>query len=214
MEPKTVAASVFHCGATRVLVGHDDLIGRTWLRGKFWEMGFLQDSLRYLTPESVVCDCGANVGNHTVFWAGYVKHVHAIEGFEPTFRLLKANIEENRLPATAYQAILGDGSPVVLKPGSVRSTNLGSVEFVPGLAGGASSKLDDLVLGKVDYLKVDVEGSELRLLAGATRMLKEFHPVVAVEVHSERGVSRAAVEALLAPFGYQEGKDLILKGGK
>ena len=45
--------------------------------------------------------------------------------------------------------------------------------------------LDNIVSRPVDILKIDVEGAELDVLHGATRIMREDQPVVLMELHSE-----------------------------
>ena len=42
-------------------------------------------------------------------------------------------------------------------------------------------RIDDLGLSTVDFVKIDVEGFELRVLKGAKRTLKRDHPIVLFE---------------------------------
>jgi FkbM family methyltransferase len=41
--------------------------------------------------------------------------------------------------------------------------------------------LDELVFGKVDMIKIDVEGAELNVLKGANRILSQWHPTLIFE---------------------------------
>ena len=45
-----------------------------------------------------------------------------------------------------------------------------------------ADKLDDIVDGRVDFLKIDVEGAEALVLSGANRIMTEDRPVVVIEV--------------------------------
>lgn len=45
-----------------------------------------------------------------------------------------------------------------------------------------ANKLDDIVNGKVDLLKIDVEGAEAEVLAGATRIMDEDRPIMFIEI--------------------------------
>jgi FkbM family methyltransferase len=50
------------------------------------------------------------------------------------------------------------------------------------------------------FLKIDVEGAEYRVLRGATRVLREHHPVVVAEVR--RGIVWQEISELMHSLGY------------
>jgi hypothetical protein len=91
---------------------------------------------------------------------------------------------------------------------------------VPEDAGRASIRVpaitvDDYVgsTGRaVDFLKIDVEGAEGSVLAGATATIHRFHPTMVVELHDYEihGTSHPVIGQLTA-LGYQIKP---LKGGK
>lgn len=58
-----------------------------------------------------------------------------------------------------------------------------------------SVKLDSVVSGQVDILKIDVEGFEIDALEGARRIIKENHPKIIIEVHS-RDLKRKTLNLL------------------
>ena len=43
--------------------------------------------------------------------------------------------------------------------------------------------LDSLISEPVDFLKMDIEGAELPALHGATRILKESRPILAISIY-------------------------------
>jgi FkbM family methyltransferase len=57
--------------------------------------------------------------------------------------------------------------------------------------------LDDLAaiekLSRLDYLKIDVEGAETRILAGASGLIRQFKPIIQVEV---------TIDPVASPDGY------------
>jgi FkbM family methyltransferase len=44
--------------------------------------------------------------------------------------------------------------------------------------------LDDIAPGRVDWIKIDVEGAELAVLNGGVRTLREHHPALLIEDHT------------------------------
>ncbi|MGO9854443.1 MAG: FkbM family methyltransferase [Acidimicrobiales bacterium] len=65
-------------------------------------------------------------------------------------------------------------------------------------------RLDDLVEGPVGFLKMDVEGAEGRVVAGATQLIERDRPIITTELKDEmlRRVSGTSVGDYL---GYFEG---------
>lgn len=71
-------------------------------------------------------------------------------------------------------------------------------------------RLDDFVrdrgLTRLDFLKCDVEGAELLVLRGDTDTLKQFQPVLYLEVSpdwtADFGYHPTAIIEFLRPFGY------------
>ena len=72
--------------------------------------------------------------------------------------------------------------------------------------------LDDLIRGRVDVLKVDVEGYEYAVLEGAYRILREWHPSLLVEIkenHLQRaGHSKAKLIRYLTDLGYSTPEEI------
>ncbi len=156
----------------------------------FWEPRHLISSLNHLTADSVVVDCGANFGNHAIFYAQHCKTVHAIEPVPGLLQLLKFNMSLNKITnILTYGNVLSDSVETFvadiahcIDAGGVM--NWGTPQFKNDPHGGFKScRLDDLVSGKVDWLKIDVEGAEYRVLAGAQRIL-ESKPVIWLEEHN------------------------------
>jgi hypothetical protein len=64
-------------------------------------------------------------------------------------------------------------------------------------------RLDDLVEGPVGLLKMDVEGAEGRVVAGATRIIEQDRPIITTELKEEmlQRVSSRSVADYLGYFG-------------
>ena len=64
-------------------------------------------------------------------------------------------------------------------------------------------KLDELIVERIDLIKVDTEGHELAVLKGAQRTIEQFHPVLVLEVQSTlEHIQRAKLELWLREYGY------------
>ena len=140
----------------------------------------------------VIVDAGANIGNHTIFFAKFLdaKRVYAFEPQKYVFEILSKNIKLNNLEnkVKLYNIGLGEkrskGSLIVVDENNLGGSKLnlnseGEIEVMP---------LDDILFNKedkVDLIKIDVEGMELDVLKGAKKILSEYHPDLYIEASTE-----------------------------
>lgn len=189
---------------------HDGLSRNIYLNKTFYDAEGLEKTLPFLSKESVVCDCGAMIGNHTVFWAPHVKEVYAVEPFKDSLRLLMKNVQANDLK-NVWIVPLVASNEAGLWTAKSPSNHKGPMYFVKDARGEyRSDKLDNCIPAKVDLLKIDVEGAEHRVLDGARRLL-ENHPVVLIEMHYFPDEPEYIQSMrILADYGYERGKDLFV----
>jgi FkbM family methyltransferase len=144
------------------------------------------DWIESMRKGETMWDVGANVGGYTV-WAG-VRGVNVI-AFEPeaeNYALLNRNIALNNLDATAYCLALSDRRQFNQLHLSARqlggSCHTFGAETGPhgderhtGLVQGCfATTIDDLIaqgLPAPDHIKIDVDGLEGQVIAGASRLL-------------------------------------------
>ena len=160
----------------------------------------LQLKRRYRGVGVVAVDVGANIGVMTVTWARLMEgwgSVHAFECQERLFYALCGNIALNNLGnAHAYLGAMGTEHGVLKlvdrldfdRPGSYGSMSL--IEDKSKDVGQEPSGITDNVwthsldtsfAGRVDLVKVDVEGMEEDVLIGGHFMLLREHPILIVE---------------------------------
>lgn len=162
----------------------------------------------YLKPGDRVVDVGANVGDTVLtssLRVGSAGHVIAIEAHPRTFSLLQDNLRLNRVSnVAAVNSAVGEASGTVHfsddRRDDMNRVGGGSLEV-------AVERLDSIVAdaGKVDLLKVDVEGYEKFVFAGAPLLLARTKTVYfeVSSVHFERfGYTIADVVSLLRDAGF------------
>jgi len=179
-------------------------------RKSFYEAGPLHQVARYITPDSVVLDAGANIGNHMLFFALIcgAKQVISVEIMRQTFRLLARNVELNQLDNVTLHNI-GLGA-VAGKANLFAQTlnNLGGTVVAPNDTGAYDLvTVDSLGLDQLDFMKVDVEGTHLDLLEGARETLRRHRPVVWVELRTSAGEYEPGIRKM-AELGYRQSVQL------
>lgn len=168
---------------------HDIYVGRSLdLYGEYCEAEI--DLLRRLCkPADVVVDVGANIGADTVPLARHLGGGGAIVAFEPqrlVFQMLCANVALNGLANVRclWQAVGSAAGHVVVPPiNYARAGNFGGISMAREGAGERVPMitLDSLDLPSCALIKIDVEGMETEVLAGAARTIAKHRPRLYVE---------------------------------
>ncbi|MFQ5853699.1 MAG: FkbM family methyltransferase [Candidatus Binatia bacterium] len=166
-------------------------------------------------PGWVVCDVGANIGWYTLSAAKLMGHAGWVHAFEPAaeeFERLQRNVLMNELPnVMLHQLAMSDCSGKVWLTGlrDAGSTRLATSENEAArLVGGTT--LDTFVrearLNRLDLVKVDIEGAELKFLRGAQNSLGRFRPALVIELSLDNlarfGANPHEVIATLEDLGY------------
>ncbi len=183
---------------------------------------------RYLEPGMSFADIGANAGYYTLFAAKRVGAAGAVYAFEPVEEIydeLKINIGLNSLDnVSAHRLAVCDQTGSVTFYVSLSRDNKGLSSLQKGQPGSGhvstivpSITLEQFVFNhgikKLDLLKVDVEGAELKVFRGAASLLSsEAAPDVIFECHENMG----EMEYLIArgyqiyTIGFRPGKGMCL----
>ncbi len=153
---------------------------------EFSDMAFL---LHFLRPGDLFVDVGANIGSYTIL-ASHVcgADTIAIEPDPETMKSLKRNIAANGLETKVTPVETAIGS----KAGEARFT-VGR-DTINHITDGTEENvrivklqcLDDLLQGKEpSFIKIDVEGFEVEVMAGAERVLMA-KSLVAIETEGRQ----------------------------
>lgn len=149
---------------------------------RFVEERHLLKSL--LRPGMTAVDVGANIGYYLMLLkqqVGRDARVICIEPSGENLPELRRNIEINRFESVVlHEVALGDHEGDTGLHSGINSgiAETGGAEYVVPLR-----RLDQLVTERVDFLKVDVEGYEGQVLAGAEGILATSRPVLFLELH-------------------------------
>jgi len=171
---------------------------------RMYQPQHIQATLEICRGRRVAVDVGAHVG----FWSYYLalafQSVHAFEPADLFAFCFERNVRAKNV--VLHRVALGE------EEASVRietvADNTGATHVVPAAQGSVRMRrLDDYKLENVDLLKVDVEGYERHVLAGARETLGRCKPVVIVEQKdfaSRYGEERFAAADLLRSLGAEQ----------
>jgi FkbM family methyltransferase len=160
----------------------------------------IREALSLFEGGRVALDGGANVGAYTRIILERFETVYAFEPAPDTFAALERNIRDWGFAERVhvFQAALSDRLEKVSmkgKPGhrsvTRRIVGEGDIPAMP---------IDELELGELDFLKLDLEGYESRALRGARETLVRCRPYVLFEDKAHKtdlyGETREAHEFL------------------
>lgn len=181
----------------------------------YWEYWLTRYMVSRIKPGDVVADIGANLGYYTLLMAELVGpegHVHAFEPNPAINELLRLTINLN-----------GFGSRVTVHDGAlvapdgpkevsffIPTNDAKNAAIVPeGFSSPkgevikvATHTLDELRLPKLDFMKIDVEGAELGILAGSRETRQSCNPKLVCEINFGR---RYSYDDVLAHLGIEGG---------
>jgi FkbM family methyltransferase len=202
-------------GGGVVVLRFDEWIGRSYVQhGSSFdpvELAFLRDAL---DPGATAIDVGANVGVYTVAAAlrvGPTGRVLAVEADDEYVPRLHANLARNGIENVTVLAVAAGESDGEAELVLAADRAFSSIKPLVAYRGAGVNRtvplrrLDTIwaEAGEpaVAFVKIDVEGAELEVLAGAERLLDRCHPALVVEVSS---ATEPDVQRRLAGFGYAD----------
>ena len=167
----------------------------------------------------VIIDIGANIGTFSVKSAHHVLKkgkVIAIEADPNTFTQLKKNIELNKLENIIPINLAVFNKKTALKLNRANSSGESSLKFSKGSeyiqvnTQTLDEVLTSLRIKKIDWIKIDVEGSEVEVLEGATKTLQLHNNLkMLIELHFEG--ERDIIENILKENNFSIKRDSNVK---
>lgn len=148
----------------------------------------------------VALDGGANVGAYTRIMLDRFETIYAFEPAPDTFEALCRNLEEWQVTdrVHAYQVALSDRSEKVRLRGRLGHRSLS--RRIVGKGNIPAQRIDEFELDELDFMKLDLEGYEIRALHGARETIVRCRPYILFEEKTHKadlyGQSREAHDFL------------------
>lgn len=193
-------------GSHRMRLDPDDTVVSVRLRQDGWFEPF--ETLlvqRLVSPGDTVVDVGANIGYYTLQFARLVGATGRVVAFEPdphNFALLEENVWQN-----GYRNVTLVRAAVAARSGGVRlhlnAANRGDHRIYASDPGRPAIDVEAVALdeyfadhaGRLDLVKIDVQGAETGVFAGMRRLVAEHRVARVLSEFWPRGLKVAGGDA-------------------
>lgn len=175
--------------------------GRLWIRGAanapewlgLYEYAKQRALSRLVRPGENVCDIGANAGFYTLALSRMVGPGGNVVAFEPlpqNLRKLRRHLDLNKI-----DNVMVSPSALSDRIGAV-AFEIGDSDFTGHIAANTRGNfevpmttLDQFIvehaMADPTFLKIDVEGAEGKVLAGARALIARSHPTMLIAIHGD-----------------------------
>lgn len=188
-------------GLGKMILTHNDVIQGEILRTGNWESHQDVYYERFIKGGAAI-DIGANIGVTTLKMAKYASVVHSFEPLFVNWTKLIQHIALNNLNAIPYHFALSDKQDIThyswVIDGNYGAAGLEissdkDAEFCQKISNFTqmhykqvpifTTTLDSLNIQNVDFIKIDTEGCEEKVLGGAIETIKKWRPVILLEIN-------------------------------
>lgn len=167
----------------------------------------LRSILGRIAPK-VSLDIGANIGNHALVIGSLSDRLLAFEPVDFIFRILESNLAENfGGKAMAFNIALSD-TDTKCSIGLPDAKNFGAYSLEETMSKNAqlvevSTRIGDHFLMEqgieaIDFIKIDVEGHEARVVQGLASTIKHQQPLLMLEWRHEKTLQDFSLQHIFA----------------
>ncbi len=191
---------------------------------------------KYINEQSIVVDVGGHAGQFTKIFAELAENGQVFS-FEPSVysrSILQTMVGIKFMP-NVFVLPFGLGSTPKVANINTPVKKSGSLGYGLAFVGSDNNSKREMVSSEirlstidfmmgclaiqgVDFIKADIEGSELEMLRGAEKTLREFHPVLMIELNDESLARNQSSSRQLIDFvknmGYRKIKKISVEKGE
>ncbi len=164
--------------------------------------------------DKVALDIGANIGNHSIFFAKKFKKVYSFEPNPVTYEVLKINSNyaaeyKNVIPVNFGLSDIEGSLPFCINPSNIGGSsiideNSPQIKHSTQINVMTLDEFSELKDASVALIKIDVEGHELRVLKGAkTTISREMPAILFEQGAAEITEGSSSVIRYLDEIGYE-----------
>ena len=159
--------------------------------------------LEHINSGDVVIDGGAFIGDHTIAYLEAVGESGSVLAFEPNPAAFQCLIHNCPKAQAFNYGLCSHGGEAFLET----CENVGASSV--GESGQAIKLmcLDELNLDRLDFIKLDVEGYEMKALQGGKGLIEKFRPKMWIEINyyalKKQGVKSDAIMIFMYDYGYK-----------
>jgi FkbM family methyltransferase len=174
----------------------------------FYEFKMLK-FIQELNIYGIYIDVGANIGNHSLFFANHCKCDYVVS-FEPEHEchqlLIENMLTNSKKQFNIYRLGVWNENRMLYLERFENHNNMGLSKLTETDFVGKDSvevvRLDDHVdySDKIGLIKIDTEGAELKVLEGAVNIINAYHPVIICEAAEPK--DKKILDEFLLGFGY------------
>lgn len=197
-------------------IGNEITINGVYELPELKQLFYVLDEFEQQFKLGTACDIGANIGNHSRYFAGKFKKVVAFEPNPLIVEILKFNTKSFS-NVSILECAVGNfqgtspifGTQTNIGGFSVLQNRISVNEQTPSNQYPSNAiqviTLDSMIddLGNLEFIKIDVEGFETQVIEGAAQSIRKFKPVIAFEQWPKDFInSHSSAIELLTEMGY------------
>ncbi len=189
-------------------ITNDKYVCETILNGAVWEKDLFEEYFKpNIKENTTILDCGAYIGSHTILMKKLNRNndIFVFEMMPEHYKIIQDNIKLNNFDNIfTFNFALGDKIDRIKLPNidyNKEETNYGGIGVEYDLNNVHENniiknnmylKIDvpminlDFIMPfikkPVSFMKVDVEGNEIKLLVGAKELITKYKPIIEIEI--------------------------------